>query len=120
MPPSARYGATSTEAPPSTRREKAAPSGAAFLLRTSAIASLRSRSGVLHEPPGHPDDHRQSIRAAATFALPEAARSEEHTSELPSLMRNSYAVFCLKKKKIITNHWYKSTSTHDNLMRHPH
>src|SRR3546814_9397396 len=27
-------------------------------------------------------------------------RSEEHTSELQSLMRNSYAVFCLKKKKI--------------------
>src|SRR3546814_2527476 len=27
-----------------------------------------------------------------------AARSEEHTSELQSLMRNSYAVFCLKKK----------------------
>src|SRR3546814_2977335 len=27
-----------------------------------------------------------------------AARSEKHTSELPSLMRNSYAVFCLKKK----------------------
>src|SRR3546814_4552391 len=31
-----------------------------------------------------------------------AARSEEHTSELQSLMRISYAVFCLKKKK--TNH----------------
>src|SRR3546814_2695600 len=30
-------------------------------------------------------------------------RSEEHTSELQSLMRNSYAVFCLKKKKIITS-----------------
>src|SRR3546814_6319193 len=29
----------------------------------------------------------------------EAARSEEHTSELQSLMRISYAVFCLKKKK---------------------
>src|SRR3546814_7464800 len=28
-----------------------------------------------------------------------AAGSEEHTSELQSLMRNSYAVFCLKKKK---------------------
>src|SRR3546814_5450633 len=27
-------------------------------------------------------------------------RSEEHTSELQSLMRNSYAVFCLKKKKL--------------------
>src|SRR3546814_4124278 len=30
------------------------------------------------------------------------ARSEEHTSELQSLMRISYAVFCLKKKKNIT------------------
>src|SRR3546814_6360871 len=30
------------------------------------------------------------------------ARSEEHTSELQSLMRNSYAVFCLKKKKETT------------------
>src|SRR3546814_6814968 len=34
-------------------------------------------------------------------------RSEEHTSELQSLMRISYAVFCLKKKKQQTN-----TSTH--------
>src|SRR3546814_5156632 len=31
-------------------------------------------------------------------------RSEEHTSELQSLMRNSYAVFCLKKKKNNTIH----------------
>src|SRR3546814_4250363 len=30
----------------------------------------------------------------------EGIRSEEHTSELQSLMRNSYAVFCLKKKNI--------------------
>src|SRR3546814_1780197 len=32
-------------------------------------------------------------------ARPHSSRSEEHTSELQSLMRNSYAVFCLKKKK---------------------
>src|SRR3546814_2983402 len=32
-----------------------------------------------------------------------ACRSEEHTSELQSLMRISYAVFCLKKKTIINN-----------------
>src|SRR3546814_1649831 len=32
-------------------------------------------------------------------ATPTATRSEEHTSELQSLMRISYAVFCLKKKK---------------------
>src|SRR3546814_6360609 len=31
-------------------------------------------------------------------------RSEEHTSELQSLMRSSYAVFCLKKKKNNSNH----------------
>src|SRR3546814_4222279 len=31
-------------------------------------------------------------------------RSEEHTSELQSLMRISYAVFCLKKNKLITLH----------------
>src|SRR3546814_2113164 len=35
---------------------------------------------------------------------PGFSRSEEHTSELQSLMRNSYAVFCLKKKK---EHHYK-------------
>src|SRR3546814_9978634 len=33
-----------------------------------------------------------------------SSRSEEHTSELQSLMRISYAVFCLKKKKITTQH----------------
>src|SRR3546814_8832297 len=39
-------------------------------------------------------------------------RSEEHTSELQSLMRISYAVFCLKKKKVRklkTQHYSKST-----------
>src|SRR3546814_5044895 len=34
-------------------------------------------------------------------------RSEEHTSELQSLMRISYAVFCLKKKKTIITKQYK-------------
>src|SRR3546814_6364556 len=38
-------------------------------------------------------------------------RSEEHTSELQSLMRISYAVFCLKKKK---NTSYTTHKTHDN------
>src|SRR3546814_9411913 len=38
--------------------------------------------------------HRHRVR----FLLPHP-RSEEHTSELQSLMRISYAVFCLKKKK---------------------
>src|SRR3546814_5579472 len=42
-----------------------------------------------------------ALSAVATYT---SARSEEHTSELQSLMRISYAVFCLKKKKSkITN-----------------
>src|SRR3546814_9926156 len=44
------------------------------------------------------------IFAIGTLALLEQVRrSEEHTSELQSLMRISYAVFCLKKKKIHTH-----------------
>src|SRR3546814_5858516 len=45
------------------------------------------------------DNNRGSIPAEAKAALQRSAagRSEEHTSELQSLMRISYAVFCLKK-----------------------
>src|SRR3546814_3534779 len=39
---------------------------------------------------------------AGIEAMARAARSEEHTSELQSLMRTSYAVFCCKKKKTHT------------------
>src|SRR3546814_9397535 len=42
-------------------------------------------------------DH--SRNPAAACCTPLGLRSEEHTSELQSLMRISYAVFCLKKKK---------------------
>src|SRR3546814_6381309 len=50
--------------------------------------------------------HRRAVGAAVGLGQPEGGdrsagelrRSEEHTSELQSLMRISYAVFCLKKK----------------------
>src|SRR3546814_1952509 len=42
-------------------------------------------------------------------------RSEEHTSELQSLMRNSYAVFCLKKKKTT-----RKRTPHDTRVRRQH
>src|SRR3546814_973990 len=41
------------------------------------------------------------IAPGAEPLAPEGKRSEEHTSELQSLMRISYAVFCLKKKNTI-------------------
>src|SRR3546814_5610981 len=46
----------------------------------------------------HGIDRYLSAGGIADFAR-RAPRSEEHTSELQSLMRNSYAVFCLNKKK---------------------
>src|SRR3546814_6765986 len=46
-----------------------------------------------------------AVAATDSAALPgDPARSEEHTSELQSLMRISYAVFCLKKKKNASLH----------------
>src|SRR3546814_8861080 len=57
----------------------------------------------------------------AAMARPEPqrcrnARSEEHTSELQSLMRISYAVFCLKKKKnkLHTSNTYTTKSNHND------
>src|SRR3546814_1226732 len=41
----------------------------------------------------------EELRAELIAKIGENVRSEEHTSELQSLMRISYAVFCLKKKK---------------------
>src|SRR3546814_4414429 len=43
-------------------------------------------------------DAAAELRHAFVVFRPDRARSEEHTSELQSLMRISYAVFCLKKK----------------------
>src|SRR3546814_6853326 len=50
-------------------------------------------------------DRWPSILQSVALLKPQAwiVRSEEHTSELQSLMRISYAVFCLKKKKQTTN-----------------
>src|SRR3546814_8744917 len=47
----------------------------------------------------------QKAEADAVRADQLEARSEEHTSELQSLMRISYAVFCLKKKNKINTHY---------------
>src|SRR3546814_10117903 len=52
-----------------------------------------------HADPDQRDDGVGQQRAVVAVPDEEADRSEEHTSELQSLMRISYAVFCLKKKK---------------------
>src|SRR3546814_10651326 len=55
----------------------------------------RDAADALHEPAGRGRDGAQS-------GIGERHRSEEHTSELQSLMRISYAVLCLKNKKDTT------------------
>src|SRR3546814_3410280 len=54
-------------------------------------------------------------RWPGTVGQSAASRSEEHTSELQSLMRISYAVFCLKKKKNIKHINYQSQSAYITL-----
>src|SRR3546814_6301059 len=51
---------------------------------------------------GHPD-RALRVQADAVRIVRAEIRSEEHTSELQSLMRTSYAVFCLKQKKEYKN-----------------
>src|SRR3546814_9286239 len=67
----------------------------------SATASMSTRSE--HR---QPSDKSAKKRRPRTHRLRRTPRSEEHTSELQSLMRLSDAVFCLKKKKQnIRNHY---------------
>src|SRR3546814_4002803 len=68
---------------------------------------LFARIGVgIGEAGGTPPSH--SI--LADYIKPSQRRSEEHTSELQSLMRNSYAVFCLKKKNKPTCLYQRTTT----------
>src|SRR3546814_8728502 len=90
---------------------------------------VRSRDGqgkgLRHAQSTRPSCHRMKAISSASSSreskrpdLPPCPapilvlRSEEHTSELQSLMRISYAVFCLKKKK---NHNNKPTNTTTQL-----
>src|SRR3546814_10467580 len=66
-----------------------------------AVEGAEGRPDLLHLKSMHPlDDHYGlGCLGAAAQAIAVHNRSEEHTSELQSLMLISYAVFCLKKKK---------------------
>src|SRR3546814_9233599 len=70
------------------------------------VIRVMSRSDLSGEPAGPDSDGIHHLSAVTGDGL--AARSEEHTSELQSLMRISYAVFCLKKK---TTHILTPTTT---------
>src|SRR3546814_2324678 len=64
-------------------------------------ASVRARCPSSH---CHHQGRPACRHSACRHQGPAPDRSEEHTSELQSLMRISYAVFCLKKQKTTTTH----------------
>src|SRR3546814_1379313 len=87
----------------------------ALLLDTDAAKRLRQAELLLDisrkvAAIESPDDVLETLIAITTAEVgaERGTRSEEHTSELQSLMRNSYAVFCLKKNT-------KTTSTKTNI-----
>src|SRR3546814_7555578 len=92
--------------------EKLAEAGAAFDRVADQLDILRHLPRKLepcarHVPVGRHQPHRLElalVEPARGFDRVGARRSEEHTSELQSLMRISYAVFCLKQKKKKKNH----------------
>src|SRR3546814_5520684 len=72
---------------------------------SSDVSGMTVFASAVHFPKGHDAASAKfALSISITLWLHAGApaswnRSEEHTSELQSLMRNSYAVFCLKKKK---------------------
>src|SRR3546814_7086426 len=64
--------------------------------------------------PGRRASTGRAVGARSCLRASDWMRSEEHTSELQSLMRISYAVFCLKKKKITTTSTHSTKHTHNN------
>src|SRR3546814_5442521 len=88
--------------PRSTRTDTLFPYTTLF--RSALIA------GVPSEGRGHAAIHRQQMAVhigSRRRGEIQRRRSEEHTSELQSLMRISYAVFCLKKKNTNINIKYE-------------
>src|SRR3546814_3381274 len=106
--------------PRSTRTDTLFPYTTLFRSPAFHLRQRRRPGGA--QPPGDPPAARRGREAGAYDQGPRPGRhrSEEHTSELQSLMRISYAVFCLKKKKkqhqeITTNtiETIRKNNTHD-------
>src|SRR3546814_8505090 len=101
----------------SVRREAADAAGRllaveSLLALEALVAERQGRAPHVREV-GRGDEFRRGGAVRVDGNLVDRRRhlrSEEHTSELQSLMRISYAVFCLKKKK--------KTETHDSDLTH--
>src|SRR3546814_3779846 len=104
MTPTSSPGSTAADLPvPTTRRtaRNAAPARRVVLLHGIwMVGATMQWVGARLRAAGF---------AAETFGYHSIVRSEEHTSELQSLMRISYAVFCLNKKQETNNRSTQNT-----------
>src|SRR3546814_2740356 len=103
----------SAEAEEGVRPQQGDAEGA--ILCEAAVEPARFGEGgqQQHVGPGDEADGETGQRAVPGGAAPQD-RSEEHTSELPSLMRISYAVICLNKKIQLPEISIRRTSTPGN------
>src|SRR3546814_6886706 len=106
--------------PRSTRTDTLFPYTTLFRSEKGRIEHVRNSGEAIPQAPGSAFScQRLPVRSPSAGLRPRGgpprrccrrdrapARSEEHTSELQSLMRISYAVFCLKKKKQSKQHKY--------------
>src|SRR3546814_6713767 len=90
------FSTSATPSAPVARPSPTMTSSLGMTVSTSSI-ELSPRTAVEPNAAAPPSD----VRTWMTLPLAQSLtlRSEEHTSELPSLMRSSYAVFCLKNIK---------------------
>src|SRR3546814_1679556 len=107
------------------RPHRSASAGSWVMMsRVAPAACLRAKSRSMTAAPVAAS--RLPVGSSAKMivgpgATPRAMRSEEHTSELQSLMRTSYAVFCLKKKKqhrYITYYYDNHNTQHHTHHQH--
>src|SRR3546814_8064147 len=96
--------------PRSTRTDTLFPYTTLFRSEAECAARAQARQILRGPLPSVPDGATAAVRTCETRARgadpmrDQSARSEEHTSELQSLMRISYAVFCLKKQNTTVKH----------------
>src|SRR3546814_1582900 len=88
-------------------RSKTMKTTSRLLIGVSCIAAAMTAPAFAQDATAEADDSASSSEIVVTgsrgqgrtvISSPTPIRSEEHTSELQSLMRTSYAVFCLKQK----------------------
>src|SRR3546814_6234357 len=95
--------APALDVPPSTHSETAVLAGGCFWGMEAVFEQVKGVTSVVS---GYAGGSKATARYG-DVSTEKTGRSEEHTSELQSLMRISYAVFCLKKK---INRTHKTSS----------